>query len=137
VESSAQIRLPAHLRFDASYTRLYTRVVSTTSFFEQVGDELARRPRNSGAVTLSWTPRRWSFIAGARFVGDRQDPDFVFYTINRNPGYENVYAGGAFDLTKHVTPVIRLDNLLNERYEEVLGYTALSRSIIGGLRIRW
>jgi hypothetical protein len=26
---------------------------------------------------------------------------------------------------------------LNENYQEVLGYTALSRTIIGGLRIGW
>ena len=32
-------------------------------------------------------------------------------------------------------PTLRIDNLLNERYEEALGYTALSRSVIGGLRI--
>jgi hypothetical protein len=28
-----------------------------------------------------------------------------------------------------------VDNLLNEHYEEVLGYPALSRTIIGGMRI--
>ena len=69
-------------------------------------------------------------------MGERQDADFTF-GANRNPGYENVYAAASFDLNKYVTPVIRIDNLLNERYEEVLGYTALSRSVIGGLRIRW
>jgi len=32
---------------------------------------------------------------------------------------------------------LRVDNLLNERYEEVLGYQALPRNIIGGVRISW
>lgn len=139
VETSAGIRLPAHVHLDATYMRLYTRITNSTSPrspITGIGNELVRRPRNSGALSASWTPRRWSFIAGARFTGERQDADFTF-GANRNPGYENVYASASFDLNKYVTPVIRIDNLLNERYEEVLGYTALSRSVIGGLRVRW
>jgi outer membrane cobalamin receptor len=46
-----------------------------------------------------------------------------------------VYASASYRATKHVTPVLRIDNLLNARYEEVLGYQALSRSIIGGVRL--
>ena len=139
VESAVGIRLPAHVRIDATYMRLYTRITNSTSpesSFTGIGYELVRRPRNSGALTVSWTPKRWSLIAGARITGERQDADFTFGS-NRNPGYENVFASGSFDLTRHLTPVIRLDNLLNERYEEVLGYPALSRTIMGGLRIRW
>ncbi len=139
VEASAGLRLPGNVRFDATYLRLYTRIVSSTSpksTITGIGNELVRRPRNSGALSLSWTPRRWSLIAGARFVGERQDADFTF-GANRNPGYENVYLSGSFDLTKHVSPVLRIDNLLNARYEEVLGYTALSRGVLGGVRIKW
>ena len=64
------------------------------------------------------------------------DADFNFGT-NRNPGYENVFLSASYRATKHITPVLRIDNLLNERYEEVLGYTALSRSVIGGVRVGW
>lgn len=139
IETSAAVRLPSNIHLDANYMRLYTRITNSTSPdspITGIGDELVRRPRNSGAVTASWTPRRWSFLVGARFVGERQDADFTF-GANRNPGFENVYAGGSFDLNKHVTPVIRIDNLLNEHYEEVLGYPALTRSVMGGVRLRW
>jgi outer membrane cobalamin receptor len=139
VEASAGLRLPANVRFDATYMRLYTRIVSSTSptsSITGIGDELVHRPRNSGALTVSWTPRRWSVIVGARFVGERQDADFTF-GANRNPGFENVYLSGSYEWTKHVSPVVRIDNLLDERYEEVLGYTALSRSVLGGIRVRW
>jgi len=139
IETSVGLKLPSHVRLDATYMRLYTRITNSTSPFDSttgIGDELVHRPRNSGAITLSWTPRRWSLVAGARFVGERQDADFTF-GVNRNPGYENVYLSGSFDLTKHVAPVIRIDNLLDERYQEVLGYTSLSRSVLGGIRFRW
>jgi vitamin B12 transporter len=142
IETSAQARVARNILISGSYMRLYTRVTSSTSPASSVvgiGQELIRRPRNSGAISLAVTPRRWSFIVGGRFVGERQDSDgFTFNNIiNRNPGYENVYASASFEAHKHVTPVLRLENLLNERYEEVLGYQALSRSIIGGVRIHW
>jgi outer membrane receptor protein involved in Fe transport len=80
------------------------------------------------------TPRRWTFVLGGRFVGERQDADFTF-GITRNPGYQNVYASATYQAAKHITPILRVDNLMNERYEDVLGYQALSRSIMGGVRI--
>ncbi len=142
IETTAQARVARNILVSGSYMRLYTRVTSSTSPASSIvgiGQELIRRPRNSGSVSLSVTPRRWSFIVGGRFVGERQDSDgFTFNNvINRNPGYENVYASASFDAFKHVTPVLRLDNILNERYEEVLGYQALSRSVMGGVRIHW
>jgi len=36
-----------------------------------------------------------------------------------------------------VAPFLRIENLLNSRYQEILGYPALSRSIHGGLRLQW
>jgi vitamin B12 transporter len=139
VETSLEAHLTRNIRVTTSYTRLYTRITSSVSPNNSttgIGRELVRRPRNSGAVSIALTPRRWSFVAGGRFMGERQDSDFRF-GVTRNPGYENIYASGSFQATKHVTPFLRLDNLLNERYEEVLGYQALSRSVVGGLRLTW
>ena len=82
------------------------------------------------------TPKRWSFVMGGSFVGERQDADFTF-GVTRNPGYQNIYASASYDIAKHFTPMLKVNNLLNERYEEVLGYQALSRGILGGVRIHW
>jgi len=89
-----------------------------------------------GSLSIAVTPKRWSLVIGGRFVGERQDADFTF-GVTRNPGYENIYASASYDLAKHFTPILRIDNLLNERYEEVLGYQALSRGILGGVRLHW
>ncbi len=137
VETSVQARVTRNILVNGSYMWLPTRITSSTSPESSttgVGEELVHRPRNSGSVSLAITPRRWSFVMGGRFEGERQDADFTF-GITRNPGYQNVYASASYRATKHVTPVLRVDNLLNERYEEVLGYQALSRSIIGGVRL--
>jgi outer membrane cobalamin receptor len=48
-----------------------------------------------------------------------------------------VFFSASYTLSKHFTPIVRIDNLLNENYQEVLGYQALSRSVMGGVRIGW
>src|SRR5579883_85010 len=139
VETSVEARLPHNVSLTSSYMRLYTRVTASTSPLDSttgIGEELVRRPRNSGALSIAVTPKRWSLIVGGRFTGERQDADFTF-GVTRNPGFENIYASGSFRATNHVTPFMRVDNLLNERYEEVLGYQALSRSVTGGVRLGW
>ena len=87
-------------------------------------------------MSIAATPKRWSLVVGGRFEGERQDADFTF-GVTRNPGFENIYASGSYRVNRHVIPFLRVDNLLNERYEEVLGYQALSRSILGGMRLAW
>ena len=72
----------------------------------------------------------------AVLIGERQDSDYVL-GVTRNPGYQNVYLAGSCRLSRHVSPFVRAENLLNSRYQEALGYAALSRSITGGIRLEW
>ncbi|HUA19241.1 MAG TPA: TonB-dependent receptor [Bryobacteraceae bacterium] len=139
VETSAQARIVRNVMITGTYMWLDTRITASTtptSSDTGLGDPLVRRPRNSGSVAVMATPGRWSLAAGGSFVGERQDADFIF-GITRNPGYENVFASVSYEATKHITPILRIDNLLNENYQEVLGYPALSRSVMGGVRIHW
>lgn len=138
VEASGSVRLMKYLQLAGNYTRLYTKITRTnsTNIYSGLGQELPRRPKDSGTAWVAIAPRRWTLMFGGRAIGERQDSDF-FFGISRNPGYGTMFLNGAFNLTKHVTPYVRIDNLLDERYEEVLGYTALGRSAIGGLRLTW
>ncbi len=138
VETSGSVRLWKFVQVSANYTHMQTRITKTASTnpYTGVGQELQRRPDNAGAAWLSVTPRRWSFLIGGRVMGERQDSDFVF-GVTRNPGYGTLYMSGSYTVNRHVTPYLRLDNVLNERFEEVLGYTALSRGAIGGVRVSW
>ncbi|MBM3774428.1 MAG: TonB-dependent receptor, partial [Acidobacteria bacterium] len=140
LEFSAEARPLATLAISAGYTLLSTRVLRSNtpaSPVTGVGQELLRRPRHSGAVSFSLAPRRWILQAGAFLMGERQDMDGAGFGLTRSPGYQNVYAAASFRLTPHFAPVLRADNLLNSRYQEVLGYSALGRSVRGGLRIEW
>jgi outer membrane cobalamin receptor len=138
LEFSGLARVFGPVQVRGAYTRLYTRIVSSgnpASLVNGIGQELTRRPRNSGSVSLLIAPGRWWLQAGAQFVGERQDSDFI--ASNRNPGYQNVWAGASLDANQHISPFLRLDNALNSRFEEALGYSNLSRSIRGGLRLSW
>jgi vitamin B12 transporter len=139
VETSAQARVTNNIFLTGSYMWLDTRITSSTtpeSFDTGVGEPLVRRPRNSGSLSIAVTPKRWSLVVGGSFIGERQDADFTF-GITRNPEYQNIYAAASYDIAKHFTPMLKVENLLNERYQEVLGYQALSRGILGGVRIHW
>jgi outer membrane cobalamin receptor len=138
LEFTAQARPARWLALSGSYTRMWTRITrssSPNSLFTGVGQELARRPGNAGALAVSVTPRRWSFQAGSVLVGERQDTDL--FGVTRNPGYQNIYAAASLRLDRRVTPFLRADNLLNSAYQEILGYPAPSRRISGGLRVEW
>jgi outer membrane cobalamin receptor len=137
-EFSGQARLWKHITASGSYTRLFTRITRSNApdtSTGSVGHELVRRPRNSGAATLSIAPRRWNLLVGATLMGERQDIDL--FGVNRNPGWANVFASGSYRLNRNVIPFFRADNLLNSRYQEVLGYSSLSRTLRGGLRVEW
>jgi vitamin B12 transporter len=139
LEISGRARLGGPVTLTAAYMRLWTRIItsnSPASPFFGTGQELSKRPGNSGSVSLSVAPRRCWFQAGAVFVGERQDPDF-YLGVTRNPGYQNVYAAASYRLSEHLAPFFRAENLLNSRYQEVLGYASLSRSLRGGVRLEW
>ena len=135
-EFSGSARLVSFVSVRAAYTKLYT-LVTNDADPTQIGLPLVRRPRNSGSVSVELAPKRWTFSAGARFVGERQDDDFVFYLISRIPGYAVLFADASWKANKHLMPFVRVNNLLNANYQEVLGYPALSRNGSVGARIMW
>jgi outer membrane cobalamin receptor len=137
-EASGQMHLARFVELRGGYTKLFTRIVESSapaSARTGIGQELVRRPRNSGYVSLALVQRRWTFIAGGRMAGERQDGDI--FGVTRNPGYQHVYLSGSWQGPRNITPFLRVENLLNARYSEVLGYPSLSRSVLGGLRVHW
>ncbi|MEO8028108.1 MAG: TonB-dependent receptor [Bryobacteraceae bacterium] len=139
LETTVKARVHRYVSLAGSYTLLYTRVTQSSSPRSNItgdGYELVRRPRNSGAVSMTVAGKRWVVVGGARFIGERQDADFYF-GANRNPGYTSAYGNASWQVTKHFAPFLRVENLANERYQEVLGYSSLARQFLGGVRVSW
>lgn len=135
VELSGTGRISGIVRVRASYTKLYTRIVNSGSV-ANIGTQLVRRPRNSGTLSLEVTPKRWSFVIGARIVGERTDTPSTF-GVNRLDPYQNVFLNGSFQINKHFEPFLRINNLGDQNYQEVLGYGQWGRNATGGLRVVW
>ena len=113
---------------------------SQASFPYRPGDPLIRRPKHSADLALTWTERKWSARWSTRAIGRRADSDFFAYVIpnslTSNPGYSISDAAFTYDFAKPISAFVRLDNVFNRDYQEVLGYLALHRSVVVGTRIR-
>jgi vitamin B12 transporter len=101
---------------------------------EATGQRLPRRPKHSGALTLGWRDRGLDASVSIVRSGARADilPVSPFSRVT-NAAYTTVDANVQLHAGR-LTPFVKLENLRNERYEEVLGYPSPGRRAILGLR---
>jgi len=87
---------------------------------------------------VSYLANRWGGDLGASFVGRRSDSDFLGLVppITSAPGYALVNSGLWLAITHRSTAYVNIENLLNRRYEEVVGYPGLRANFRAGLRFR-
>lgn len=143
IELLVNTRMPRGLRASVAYTFLATEILAVDRLGIApppfaVGDPLVRRPRHQAWVDLSWTGARGSAFAelGARARTLDIEPTFgAFGGLFENPGYEVVNVGGSVSIAGPLEAYARVTNLANRQYEEVLGFPALGRSVVAGIRI--
>jgi vitamin B12 transporter len=100
------------------------------------GKPLLRRPRHSGSLLLTYLGSRWGANLGGSFVGRRADSDFLGFGIDHAAGYARVDLGGWYAIQSRVTAYANVENALNDHYNEVVGYPALTANFRAGLRFR-
>jgi vitamin B12 transporter len=126
-----------HWEVNGGYTYLDSTILTSSSPFDPVyatGQQLLRRPANSGYLDLRWNPRRWSFGATALMVGSRVDSDFAGLGIMKNPGYLLLNVVADFRVNKYMSVYAFVGNVLNTDYMEVFGYPALPANFRIGIR---
>jgi outer membrane receptor protein involved in Fe transport len=69
-------------------------------------------------------------------VGRRPDDDFLGFNINHAAGYARIDLGGWYAFNSRVTVYANVDNALNARYNEVVGYPAMTANFRAGVRFR-
>lgn len=132
------------LRLAASYTFLRSRLDrSFDPTDREVGLSLLRRPRHSGTLDINWTGQRYDLSVSGSFVGTRRDIDPLTGarfdqdgTPLLNDGYAKLNAAGSYHATHSVSLFARVENLLNQNYQEVRGYPAYRLNFTAGLRIK-
>lgn len=148
VEVGAALRLPGRLRVGASYSYLDGEVVESRvpagpgSAFAP-GEELLRRASHTASGHLTYRPPGGgSARLAVHWVGERDDLDFSGFPAERT--VLDPYARVDLSL-RHplpflpddrrdlVSPVLRVENVLDADYQEVLGFPAPGRTFLAGL----
>jgi vitamin B12 transporter len=127
------------VRLGASYTVLDGEVLVSSSDFDPVyaaGQPLLRRPRHQGSAWARADLGRLTLGANVVAVGRRTDSDFVGLGLTENSGYTRLDARAHLRLGAALELFVAGENLLDGRYQEVLGYPALGRSVRVGVRLR-
>ncbi len=101
----------------------------------QVGQRLLRRPRHSAGYGVSYAYRRWTLSTNGYIRGETLDSEPAYgYPFYTNKGYTRADAGVSYRLPGGVELYGRLNNFLNRKYEEVLGYPALKLNFMAGMK---
>jgi vitamin B12 transporter len=138
-EVGVQAKLRARLLLNAAYTYTSTQILSNpapiNSLYD-VGQPLLRRPKHSATTLLSYVGNRWGGSLAGSFVGRRPDSDFLGFGIDHAAGYVRVDFGGWYAVRPRVTLYANVENALDRRYNEVVGYPALPVNFRAGVRFR-
>ncbi|HUO59885.1 MAG TPA: TonB-dependent receptor [Candidatus Acidoferrales bacterium] len=127
-ELELQGRMSRHLSLGGSYT--YTNLQTTNT------SALLRRPKQLGTALVTYNERRWGASAAGSFVGRRQDYDYFHFIPVMDAGYARFDLSGYREITHRVTAFATVQNVLNHKYQEVVGYPALKANFRAGLRFR-
>jgi len=138
-------RLWRQLSLNSGYTYTSTQILeapvcTAANFCDPnifgAGRPLLRRPKHAGSLLLNYFGKRWGADVAGSFVGPRPDSDFLIYNINHAAGYALVNTGGWFAVNRYMTAYLNVENVLNRRYNEVVGYPALKANFRAGMRFR-
>ena len=132
-------KLRPRLLLNAAYTYTSSQYLDNPAPFDPTynpGQPLLRRPKHSATALLSYMGNRWGTNLSGGFVGRRSDSDFLGFGIDHAAGYVRVDAGGWYAVRPRVTAYVNIENALDRRYNEVVGYPALPINFRAGLRFR-
>jgi outer membrane receptor protein involved in Fe transport len=157
LETTIRIHPIRSLEFSGSYTWMNSAILALHGFTEpidpfSVGEPLLRRPRNAAGFNATWTKKRLMLnmngtIRGAVLDVEPNDGTFACELTNpatgepyqclfRNHGYELLNTGFAYQLPKGIEIYGRLNNFLNQRYEEAFGFPSLRLNFMAGIKIQ-
>ncbi|MGA3326754.1 MAG: TonB-dependent receptor [Terriglobia bacterium] len=139
------------LQMSVEYTRDDTAVLSLNGSSLalaplQVGQQLVLQPRNSGGYNLTWRHGNLMLNTNAYVRGQVLDvePNYGLGAcalgltcLFPDKSYVRVDGGFSYRLPRGVEIYGRLDNLVDQKYEEVLGYPSLPFNFLAGVRFNF
>ena len=134
VEVAAMLTLVQGLDLHTAYTFTHTR--------DPEGNELVRRPQHLGSVTVNYRFLEDRANVNLGIIYNGRQSDFAFdedfnSSIVRLGAYTLVNLAASYQLTPTVQLFGRIENLLDEDYEEVFTFGTPGRAAYGGVRVRF
>jgi vitamin B12 transporter len=131
IEATAQARFGEAWSVDAAFTALRAR--------DGAGLESLRRPSRTASLNLDWRDPegRGGATLTVRYNGESQDSDFTDpFASGRAtlPAYTLVNLAGDWKIAEKVELFGRVENLFDERYEEVYTFVGQGRAAYVGVR---
>lgn len=149
VETGFTTSLVAGVRVIGSYTYLTTRATNdggmpSASFAG--GEPLIRRPKHSASLAFRTLLFGRAGVGGSiTYIGKRDDVDFSQFPSQRVqlPGYVIVDLAGELELLRPaagrpgLAGMLRVENVFDQAYEQVVGFAGRPRGIFGGAKFRF
>jgi vitamin B12 transporter len=130
LELEARVQPIPNLTVIGNYTFLSTEDKTT-------GDELLRRPRNSGGINIQYRWEKLQTNFNWNIVGDRFDLNDVTFAQVTNPGFNTADLVVSYDIIEQLQVYGRITNIFDEQYQEVFGFPSPDRAFFAGVRVKY
>ncbi len=149
LETGLTLKLASHVSASASYTYLSTRATDDAGLPSPsfaAGSRLIRRPQH--AAELTGRARVWDRVnlgGSLTYTGARSDVDFRSSpaALVQLPSYTLLNLSTEVEVIRSspgrpgFSGVVRIENIFDERYDQVVGFSGRRRGIFGGAKFRF
>jgi vitamin B12 transporter len=149
IETGLTTTLGRGVKLSASYTYLMAEATDDGGLPSPTfaaGERLVRRPRHSAEMSArSRVLDRVTVGGSLNYVGTRDDVDFNQFPAERVelPGYVTVDLATEVEVIRSgpgrpgLSGVVRAENLFNQSYDQVVGFSGRRRGVFGGAKFRF
>ncbi|WP_431161588.1 TonB-dependent receptor plug domain-containing protein [Flagellimonas beolgyonensis] len=116
-----------NLQIDANYT-----------FTERKGDNAIRIPKHKANLTIGYQWEQTQFTLGYAYTGSRLDTNFMTFSNETLEAFSLVSLTIGHELIPNRLRVfLNVENLLNEEFTEVIGFTTRGRNFRAGMNLNF
>lgn len=141
INSTIETKPLRWLNVIGNYTYDDSRVLKTTNPLDDPalaqGNRLFKRPLHSASLIANAHFLHSNVNFGGYYVGRRADSDFDGLGITSDPSYVRWDAAAIVPVAKGLSATAQVQNLFDRQYQDAVGYPALGRNFLLGIRYIW